>query len=202
MKVDIEDVMFWMDAIRDSEDRYRTLESFWKGQIKSKTWLTEALEQMRLYGDQNIAIYGGWYGVLASLLFNSKLGVNLITSIDIDPECKPIATTMNKRYEMDGRFHAVTADMETYTCADATIAINTSCEHITQEKYNSWLEQQPNEAIIVLQSNDYFEHEEHIRCATDLDDFKRMSDLDLMWAGEMELPKYKRFMLIGRKCQK
>jgi len=39
MKIDIEDVMFYMDAIRNSEDRDRTLESFWKGQIKSKLWL-------------------------------------------------------------------------------------------------------------------------------------------------------------------
>jgi hypothetical protein len=39
MKVDIQDVLFWMDAIRDSEDRYRTLESFWKGQVNSKIWL-------------------------------------------------------------------------------------------------------------------------------------------------------------------
>lgn len=36
MKINIQDVLFWMDAIRDSDDRYRTLESFWKGQVNSK----------------------------------------------------------------------------------------------------------------------------------------------------------------------
>jgi len=30
MKIEIEDILFWMDAIRDSEDRYRTLEVFGK----------------------------------------------------------------------------------------------------------------------------------------------------------------------------
>ena len=41
MKVDIEDVLFWMDAIRNSKDRYRTLESFWKGPVRSKAWVAE-----------------------------------------------------------------------------------------------------------------------------------------------------------------
>ena len=31
MKVELEDIKFWMDAIRNSEDRDRTLESFWGG---------------------------------------------------------------------------------------------------------------------------------------------------------------------------
>ena len=43
MKVDIEDVLFWMDAIRNSDDQYRTLESFWKGQVNSKVWLAKEL---------------------------------------------------------------------------------------------------------------------------------------------------------------
>lgn len=198
MKVDIEDVLFWMDAIRDSEDRYRTLESFWKGQVHSKQWLVQALDSLRLYNSRTVVIHGGWYGVLASLMFNSKTDYKHITSVDIDSECEKIATTMNKRYEMDGKFRAITDDMCTHIY-EADIVVNTCCEHITQEQYDRWLSNVPLEAIIVLQSNDYFDHNEHIRCATDLNNFKSMSNLDLMWAGEMELPKYKRFMLIGRK---
>ena len=45
MKIDINDIKYWMDAIRNSEDKDRTLESFWGGQIKSKLWLIEALEK-------------------------------------------------------------------------------------------------------------------------------------------------------------
>ena len=45
MKIDIHDIKYWMDAIRISEDKERTLESFWGGQIKSKLWLIEALEK-------------------------------------------------------------------------------------------------------------------------------------------------------------
>lgn len=201
MKVEIEDVLFWMDAIRNSEDRYRTLESFWKGQVNSKVWLVERLEEIigTYYKPVTIAIYGGWNGVLASILFNSsRCDIQSITSVDIDPTCETIANTVNKRQEMQGRFNAVTADMCDYTIP-ADVVINTSCEHITQQQYDKWLANQPSDALLVLQSNDYFGLDEHIRCAVDLDDFSKMSNIEVVWAGEIKMPKYTRYMLIGKK---
>lgn len=200
MKVDIQDILFWMDAIRNSEDKYRTLESFWKGQVNSKVWLIENLEQVLSahYDKKIVSIYGGWNGVLASLIFNSELPINHITSIDIDPSCREVASTVNKRQEIEGRFTAVTADMCTYT-QPADIVINTSCEHITQEQYAQWLDNQPDDALFVIQSNNYFELEEHIRCSTDLDDFMRMSNIKPYWRGEFETLNYTRYMIIGKK---
>jgi len=199
MKVDIQDVLFWMDAIRNSEDKYRTLESFWKGQVNSKVWLATELYSVISKTKQNsIVIYGGWNGVLASILFNSRLPLNSITSVDIDPVCEDIANTVNKRQEMKGKFSAVTADMCEYT-TNADVVINTSCEHITQEQYEQWLNNQPDDALIVLQSNNYFKHEEHVRCSTDLDDFIKMSNIQVLYSGELETPKYNRYMVIGKK---
>ena len=199
MKVDIQDVLFWMDAIRNSEDKYRTLESFWKGQVNSKVWLATELYSVISKTKQNsIVIYGGWNGVLASILFNSRLPLNSITSVDIDPVCEDIANTVNKRQEMQGKFSAVTADMCEYT-TNADVVINTSCEHITQEQYEQWLNNQPDDALIVLQSNKYLKHEEHVRCSTDLDDFIKMSNIQVLYSGELETPKYNRYMVIGKK---
>jgi len=198
MKVDIEDVLFWMDAIRNSDDRYRTLESFWKGQVRSKVWIAEQLPAFVPVTPLNIIIYGGWNGVLSSILFNSKLNIEHITSVDIDPACEEIARTVNKRQEMLDKFNAVTHDMCKYI-AGADVVINTSCEHITQEQYNEWLDNQPDDAVIVLQSNNYFEHEEHIRCSIDLNDFTKMSNIEPFYRGSMDTPKYERYMLIGRK---
>jgi hypothetical protein len=112
--------------------------------------------------------------------------------------CKDIATTVNRRYEIEGKFSAVTADMCEYTEA-ADIVINTSCEHITQEQYDQWLNNQPDDALFVIQSNNYCELEEHIRCATDIDDFMRLSKIKPYWQGEFETPKYTRYMIIGKK---
>ena len=49
-----------------------------------------------------------------------------------------------------------------YTTMTADVVINTSCEHITQEQYEQWLNNQPDDALFVLQSNNYFTHDEHI----------------------------------------
>jgi len=199
MKVDIQDVLFWMDAIRNSDNKYRTLESFWKGQINSKVWLAKELYSIIPKTKLNdIVIYGGWNGVLASILFNSRLPLNSITSVDIDPVCKDIACTVNRRYEIERKFNAVTADMCKYT-QPADVVINTSCEHITQEQYEQWLSNQPDDALFVVQSNNYFELEEHVRCATDLNNFMHMSKIKPLWRGIYDTPKYTRYMIIGKK---
>jgi len=200
LKVDIEDVLFWMDAIRNSEDRYRTLESFWKGQVRSKIWLIEKLEQIHIY-PADVVIHGGWNGVLASLMFNSKLSIKHIRSYDIDPKCAEIARTINMRQYIQGQFNAITADSctQSYNC---DIVINTICEHLTQEEYDRWLMLVPPTALVVVQSNDYFDCEEHVRCATDLKEFEQQSGLSVIYSDGLETEKYTRFMIIGRKNEK
>ena len=200
MKVDIQDVLFWMDAIRNSDNRYRTLESFWKGQVNSKLWLVNNLSKIVIPNTSNkIVIHGGWNGVLASILFNSDIGIKYITSVDIDPICEEIACTVNKRQEMEGRFTAVTADMIMYDYT-ADIVINTSCEHLTNGAYHRWLDLVPNNALVVLQSNNYFELEEHINCSADLDEFVKYSRLtNIVFSDTLSLPKYDRYMIIGYK---
>jgi len=198
MKVDIQDVLFWMDAIRNSDDRYRTLESFWKGQVNSKIWLIDNLLRFQDQKWEHIVIHGGWNGVLASLIFNSDIEVDKITSVDIDPDCEETAYTVNKRYEMEGRFRAVTADMCKHV-ETADVIINTSCEHITQLQYYDWLHNQSNNSLYVLQSNNYFNLDEHINCSEDLKQFVEKSKLNVVFSDRLELPKYDRYMIVGKK---
>ena len=196
MQIDTEHLHYWMQAIRQSPDPMRTMDAFWQGQLKSKEWLITNLRK-NVKKVVSIDIHGGWVGVLASMLFQSDIYVTKIRSIDIDPSCEPIATMMNKKDEISGHFKAVTADM----CAirsDADVIINTSCEHITQEQYDLWVSGVPHNSILVLQSNNY-EIPEHIRIARSLDEFKKQcGDLEILWAGELELPLYTRFMVIAR----
>ena len=195
MMIDTEHRHHWMQAIRQSPDPMRTMDAFWSGQLKSKEWLITNLRK-NVNKFVSIDIHGGWVGVLASMLFQSDIYITNIRSVDIDPTCEPIATMMNKKEEMAGKFRAVTADM----CAirsDADVVINTSCEHITQEQYDLWLSGMPYNTLLVLQSNNY-DIPEHVRIANDLDEFKTQSKINVLWAGELELPLYKRFMIIGR----
>ncbi len=197
MQIDTEHLHYWMQAIRQSPDPMRTMDAFWSGQLKSKEWLITNLRK-NIDKVVSIDIHGGWVGVLASMIFQSDIYTTNIRSIDIDPTCEPIATMMNKKEEMAGRFRAVTGDM----CAirsDADVIINTSCEHITQDQYELWLSGMPHNSLLVLQSNNY-SIPEHVRTATDLEEFKTQCGLsNVLWAGELELPLYKRFMIIG-KC--
>jgi hypothetical protein len=105
---------------------------------------------------------------------------------------------MNKLEEMVGKFRAVTADMCSIR-SDADIVINTSFEHISQDDYDLWLSGLRHDSLIVLQSNNY-EIPEHVRISKDLEEFKLQSGLaNILYAGELLLPMYKRFMIIGKQ---
>jgi hypothetical protein len=196
MNIDTNHLHYWMQAIRQSPDPLRTMDAFWSGQLKSKEWLIENLRK-QVTTPVSVEIHGGWVGVLASMLFQSDIPITNITSIDIDPECEPVASMMNKQEEMQGRFRAAIADMTTYR-SSADIVINTSCEHITQEDYDQWISAISESSLVVLQSTNY-DIPEHVRTAGSLNDFIEQSQLDIVQVGELETAMYKRFMVIGKK---
>lgn len=199
MKIDTEHLHHWMNAIRVSNNPMRTLDAFWAGQIKSKEWLIESLESVTNNPEPlNIEIHGGWVGTLASMLFQSNLNIKNIRSVDIDPHVQHIAEEMNRIEHHQGRFSALTADMCSLTNYSADIVINTSCEHITQEQYDNWLEHTPKNSMVIAQGNNY-KIDEHIRISKDIDDFEQQCHLTRKYVGTLRLPLYARYMIIGYK---
>jgi hypothetical protein len=194
MLIDTEHLHYWMQAIRQSPDPMRTMDAFWAGQLTSKEWLIKNLKH-RIHNPVSIDIHGGWVGVLASMLFQSEIKIKNIRSIDIDPACETVATMMNKGEEIEGRFRAVTADMCNIR-SDADVIINTSCEHITQDQFDLWKSGLPHNSFLVLQSNNY-NIPEHVRTASNLEEFKKQCNINVIWAGELELPLYTRWMVMG-----
>lgn len=194
MQIDLDHLHYWMCAIRESKDPMRTMDAFWSGQLRSKEWLIDCLDE-HVHAGSSIDIHGGWVGVLASMLFQSNIPITTIRSIDIDPSCESVATMMNKKEEIAGRFRAVTSDMCVLR-SDADVIINTSCEHISQDEYDLWLSGLPYNSLLVLQSNNY-NIPEHVRIASSLEEFKSQSNIKVKWAGQLELPAYTRYMLIG-----
>ena len=201
MLIDTEHLHHWMQAIRQSPDPIRTMDAFWSGQIKSKEWLINALSTQfsGKDGPASVEIHGGWVGVLASMLFQSIIPVRNICSVDIDPTVEPVAVLMNKQEEIAGRFCAITTDM-CNLISFVDIVINTSCEHITQPQYEQWLRNRNKDQLLVLQSNNY-KIDEHVRTAESLDEFVEQSHIDVLWSGELELPLYTRWMVIGKKYE-
>lgn len=203
MLVDTQHLHHWMNAVRISNNPMRTLDAFWSGQVKSKEWLIDMLEFV-VHPAVNkdpvtIEIHGGWVGVLASMLFQSKLPVQQIVSVDLDPLCQYVAEEMNRIEYNQGRFRAETGDM-CNRFPVTNIVINTSFEHITQEQYDKWLSNMFDDQLIVLQSNNY-NIPEHVRTCESLDEFISQAKLSkVLFKGELDLPKYKRFMIIGKKA--
>ncbi len=189
---------------------------FSRGQLSSKLWLVNELKTLDL-DLGTVFLCAGWYATLAVMLFENELKIDKIRSFDIDPGCADIAERFNKPWEIDDwKFKATTADIlnlnynktiykvskpdgtsATLTDVPDTI-INTSCEHI--ENFNQWYESIPNGKLLILQTNDYFDIEDHVNCSNSLEDFANITPMkNCLYEGELELPKYRRFLRIGYK---
>lgn len=189
---------------------------FSQGQLKSKIWLVKQLKQL----DLNLGVVflcAGWYATLATMLFESNLRITKIRSFDIDDSCAAIADRFNKNWEMDSwKFKAATANIFDINYQKATYSvkkpdgsettltdipdtvINTSCEHI--KDFSTWYESIPAGKIVILQTNNYFEIEDHVNCSKSLEEFANATPMaKCLFKGELDLVKYKRFMRIGIK---
>ena len=183
------------------------------GQLKSKQWLIDHLPNNL----GTVFICSGWYATLAGMMFEQNpQNFNKIRSFDIDPTCAKIAESINRTYVIDSwKFKASTMDIlnmqyptvfQTERADNSTLEltempdtiINTSCEHI--ENLNQWYDKIPKNILIVLQSNNYFSLPEHVNCVESLEEFNTQTPMStVLYEGELDLGKYKRFMRIGYK---
>lgn len=174
-----------------------------RNQMRGKKWLVDQLAATLGRSPGRLMILGGWYGVLAAMLLNEeRLDIEHVLSVDLNPACAPVATSLNRTAAAAGRFQALTGDMLEFdygeTAAPGTVVINTSCEHLPD--FAAWYGRVPAGSLLVLQSNDYYSLDEHVNCVPDLQAFRQQAKLEeTLFAGELELKKCTRFMLIGRK---
>ena len=188
---------------------------FSKGQMESKRWLVNELEKInKPLG--TVFLCAGWYGSLAAFLFESKLEIEKIRSFDIDKNCAAIADTFNRAKTTNNwQFKASTMDILEMTYplhyttekSDGTFQnlvdmpdtiINTSCEHIFDFAY--WYEKIPQHKLVCLQSNNYYSIQDHTNCSSSLDEFASITPMKtVLYSGELQLPKYTRYMRIGYK---
>ena len=122
--------------------------------------------------------------------------INKITNLDNtwSLEEKEKSDT-NKTYH----YYTINVKGEPKLCQEVPdTIINTSCDHI--EKFTEWFNAIPRDKLVVLQSNNYFEIDDHINCVKNITEFKQQAPLsNIIYEGELELEKYTRFMLIGYK---
>lgn len=190
---------------------------FSRGQLQSKIWLIDELKKLDL-DLGTVFLCAGWYATLATMIFENKIKVDKIRSFDIDKSTVDIAETFNKPWFVNQwRFKALIQDIHdidyneftwqywssannrmSYPITDIPdTIINTSCEHITD--FTSWYKNKiPSGKLIILQGNNYFEIPEHINCSKNLTEFRKKTPMtNVLYEGELDLGKYKRFMRIG-----
>jgi hypothetical protein len=169
-------------------------------QVACKMWARD-----RLYpafgGDYGeIWLVGGWYGVLAAILFkDERYRIGRITSFDLDPAVGPVALSLNRAEAEEGRFCVRHADMYELDYRDALpdLVINTSCEHIPD--LSGWLGLLPSGCPVLLQSNNYAAEPSHVSCVANMEEFASRAGLSqVLFQGALPLKNYIRFMLIGR----
>jgi hypothetical protein len=174
-------------------------------QVASKSWLIRELSAAGGVPAQHVLVVGGWLGVLAALLLDRvPEQVLRVTTLDIDPSCRPVAETLNCQALAAGRFRAVTADMTKTPLADLAgpwppidLVVNTSFEHLAEPR--RWLDRLPRGMRVVIQSNDYVREPDHVSCVPNLAEFKAQAALAVVEReGALPLKNYTRFTLIGR----
>ena len=190
---------------------------FARGQLESKLWLVRELQQCDIPLG-TVFICAGWYATIATMLFESDIEVDKIRSFDMDTTCASIAEVFNKPWVVDAwKFKASYKDIHDIDFTGKTpysvyksngeeqllldspdTILNTSCEHI--ENFEEWYAKIPDGKLVILQSNNFYDVEEHVNCVTDVDEFINTAPMStVLYSGELALPKYNRFMIIGYK---
>ena len=192
-------------------------EHFSRGQMKSKCWMVEQLSE--IYQDQylgTVAHYGGWYATVAQNIFE-QFRVKNYYNLEVDPECIDISDDFNYEQTVGWKFKSTVQNVNDIvwkennsfdikiknlannmvtTNVKPDLIINTSCEHMNEDWYNAI----PTGTVVCLQTNDYFENEQHINCCRDLADaIAKYPMTEIYYSGEIDTQMYKRFMIIGEK---
>ena len=211
-----------LNTIRRLLDNYPdrivdVLNSLSENQYSSKDWLIEKLNDYphhfkykSLDKKINICLLASWYGLLAYKMidkFKLKQIAN-IDCIDFDPKSKSVAKKLWKKIDTDNLKNGKLAyvkfieqDIKDIKDFNYPIVICTSCEHLEQKVINDTINKLEQHTLVVLQSNNYKEINEHVNCSDNLDDFANLyvSKLRNIKIYQKDFIKYKRFMLIGTK---
>ena len=186
----------------DPEERRLFTASIDEVQIRSKLWLIDELVGCRDLGGTTMVVLGAWYGILPWLL-------------DLRLECPPTwMVCVDVSTEAVRLGHQVIGPLcanIVYLVADAMelnytglarqpspVLVNTICEHLPDVP--GWWAQVPAGQLTILQSNNYAQCPDHVNCVDDVEQMKAQTPMsELLFQGELKLPIFDRFMLVGRR---
>lgn len=194
-------------------------DSFSSNQFASKNALLDSVNSLDIL-DKNstVFIWGCWYGSI--LIPSLAKKVKSVIALDMDNTAIQIGKKLFGHYE-NVEFQSVNV-FEKYLNAykDATLIINTSCEHMPPMKEWKWFgpgaiaedtykggkgegfgsPKLSSECYFAFQSNNMFGIEGHINCVNSLAEFEDQlpSRAEVLYREEVEDTRGIRYMLIGK----
>ncbi|MAR77858.1 MAG: hypothetical protein CMD43_02815 [Gammaproteobacteria bacterium] len=188
----MENILKVIDSITNDRQVKSIINSVNNNQEQSKNWLIDkSKEYFDFFDNPKICVAAGWYGHLANKLINYTN--EKVLSFDKDPNTKFIGS---KLYN-DVWFKVVSIeDFDKFKNFD--IVICTSCEHLEKKVINDMIKKCKQGALIILQSNNYFDIDEHINCHKDITEFENSLNLKkVLYKDTLQLNKFDRYMVIG-----
>ena len=185
-------------------------------QISSKIWLIENLTKIcnKLETtNHKIEIVGSWYGYPLIEYLKNNISIEKIECWDIDKEARMIAKKYIEIFNNDNTFvYSKNYWHHLRTASEATILINTSSEHMVESFYQvtgKWDVFYHKKPIIVIQSNNMYNIDEHINCVDSEEELIDKHKIrEVLYSGsqnivewydeKIEESRYKRFMVIGQ----
>ena len=176
------------------------IDSFSNNQFKSKIQLLDKIDQLDILNkDSEVVIFGCWFGSIIVPALSNR--VKKITGIDLDPIAIRVA---QNRFFSDyknvvfKKGDVFASDQEIQH--NATLFINTSCEHmLPMKEWPHWSELK-SDAYFAFQSNNMFQIEGHVNCVNSLEEFKSQlpENSEVLIEDEIDDTRGTRYMLIGK----
>ena len=176
------------------------IDSFSNNQFKSKIQLLDKIDQLDILNkDSEVVIFGCWFGSIIVPALSNR--VKKITGIDLDPIAIRVA---QNRFFSDyknvvfKKGDVFASDQEIQH--NATLFINTSCEHmLPMKEWPHWSELNAD-AYFAFQSNNMDWIEGHVNCVHSLEEFKNQlpENSEVLIEEEIDDSRGTRYMLIGK----
>jgi hypothetical protein len=177
------------------------IDSFSDNQFKAKDRLINLLDENGIIDeDSQVVIFGCWYG---SILIE-KLAPRVKSIVAIDMDQSVIGIGKNNFFPDYDNVDWITTDIFNdkgrRKYIEATLFINTSCEHMPPMKEWEWWHQ-TDRPYFAFQSNNMYGIEGHTNCVSNMDEFeKQMPSSYIIDKEEIEDTRGIRFTIIGQIC--
>ena len=133
-------------------------------------------------------------------MLSNIMKIKQIDLFDIDENCHSVTAQYINHFNFDFRIVQFGDAFERKDWRRRHLIINTSSEHMVDiSTIKSHYKDYPNTPILAIQSNNYFELDEHINCVNSENELIEKNEIrEVYFKGKQSLPMYDRYMVIGR----